>query len=45
MIHRWWQLAIRNWRARFARTLTESIAVVVACDLVVLLTCALTSAE
>ncbi len=45
MIHRWWQLAIRNWRARFARTLTESIAVVVACALVVLLTCALTSAE
>jgi len=45
MIHRWWQLGIRNWRARFTRTLAESVAVVVACALVVLLTTALASAE
>ncbi len=45
MIHRWWQLAIRNWRARFTRTLLESIAVVIACALVTLLTGAFASAE
>ena len=45
MIHRWWQVAIRNWRARFARTLFESVAVVVACALVVTLTGAFAAAE
>ncbi|NLF33101.1 MAG: ABC transporter permease, partial [Planctomycetes bacterium] len=45
MMLRWWQLAIRNWRARFARTLLESVAVVIACALVVLLTCGLAAAE
>ncbi|NQU75583.1 MAG: FtsX-like permease family protein [Planctomycetes bacterium] len=45
MIHRWWQLAIRNWRLRFTRTLTESIAVVIACALVVAMTAAFASAE
>jgi putative ABC transport system permease protein len=45
MIRRWWQVAIRNWRARFTRTLLESIAVVVACALVVTLTGAFAAAE
>lgn len=45
MILRWWQLAIRNWRARLGRSLAESLAVAVACALVVLLTCCFDSLE
>ena len=45
MIHRWWQLAIRNWRARFTRTLFSSFAVIVACALVVGLMAAFASGE
>jgi len=45
MILRWWRLAIRNWRARFTRTLLESIAVVIACALIVMLSCGFAAAE
>ncbi len=45
MIHRWWQLAARNWRARFGRTLLHSVAVIIACALVVGLTGAFASFE
>ncbi|MFW6146158.1 MAG: hypothetical protein ACOC7R_02355, partial [Planctomycetota bacterium] len=45
MMLRWWQLAIRNWRARLGRTLGESVAVVVACALVVALAGGFAAAE
>lgn len=45
MIHRWWQLAIRSWQARFRRTLLYSIAVVTACALVVFLTSSFATGE
>jgi len=45
MILRWWQLAIRNWRVRFTRTLLESIAVVIACALIVTISSGFAAAE